>query len=1306
MPTFSSLQIPPSANWQDFETLCCDLWRAIWEDPNTQKNGRQGQLQHGVDIYGRLNQVDLWAGVQCKGKDNFTNKPLTKKEVEAEVEKAKSFKPKLSQFIIATTGPKDAKIEELARKITKEHLKNSLFSVHVWGWNDIVTRLEDYSELVEKYYPGLSLNTQALKEGIDEIKKTTQSILQSNIEVKSLISSPVEKIDTPTIVNYLDISTTILKSEYQAELNHSRDLLNNYKPNEALEFLEKLKSRIWSNAHAIIKYRLLTNIGCAKLNLNQEQEAAKLFLEALQYNPEDEKALCNAALGYMLLGEIKKAKTYANKVLTKNPASSRAYSIIIHISSDDEKLENIITKVPKPYRTAPEVAYAISYLARKRNNLFESKKWLEIAVVNDKENLPELKGDLGGILIELIAEAPSAVYGNQLNEAQKEQIKKSIELLTSVWNRVADTDLRKLRLAWIVNRGLAKRLLGDLEEAIKDVEIALEAEPSNPIFVKHRALLAYEIGDNEKAITLLKGILSVKETPEAPLLLAEALHKENKSLEAISIINKLLRNKPPKPLKEEANRLLIQLYVDTEDFEKARKISDSLRALDPTNILYLVDAAQVSRFSGKSADAIALLNEAKRYITASSSPGQLLELADEFYSLEQFEDAAKIYKKIVDKTLDTPLTHKLLNSYYRAGETGKALNMCQILHNKYGPLKYISEMESAIYEEIGNLPEAKNVCKEYLSLFPKDLGIKLRLAVVNFRSNNFKELDEFLNSFIDIETLPLESALQLAYLHAARNLVQRSFEIMYEIRRKFFNNGDAHLKYIEFFFQRERDCDKWLKLSRVGVDAAVCIKDDSGQREWYIIEDRKDADIHRREITLDHPLAQKLLGKSVEDEILLKENDLSKEFGKIKIMEIKSKYVYALHESLSLFEKLFPNTQGLWKVKIELPEKQGDLPKGFQTILDEVSQQHEAHLKIEQFYKEGKLTVGIFANLIRRNVLDVWEGMISKPDLGLKCCLGNDKEKNYSLSLLDKKPKLTIDIISLMTLHDVNAEDIIIKAFGKLGIAQSTKDLLRDTINERKGIQSEGFMTIGKEGDKFIRQEISAEDVKRSIEYLEKIMNWIKNNCEIIPCRAALDMKRNRKQQLNETIGPSFIDTILIASEPGNLLYSDDERLRSFAKTKYNVDGAWTQIVLMHCLNTNILEKAKYNEIIVKLVCFHYYYTSIDTDVLVEAARQSKWLSSQPYTSVIEILKGKFSDEDSALIVGTNFLYELWKQPILARHRDYLILSLIDVITAERNRRVILDKLISRIKRRFFLLPLAERQIISLIDIWKRMHLV
>jgi hypothetical protein len=151
MPTFSASQIPPPKNWQEFETLCWDLWRRIWNAPNTQKNGRSGQAQFGVDVSGRRGLT--WAGLQAKGKDNFADQRVTVPELRAEVEKAKGFTPMLGEFILATTGPKDATVEQVAREITDAHRATGLFSVTVLGWEDILLRLEDQPDVIVKFYP-------------------------------------------------------------------------------------------------------------------------------------------------------------------------------------------------------------------------------------------------------------------------------------------------------------------------------------------------------------------------------------------------------------------------------------------------------------------------------------------------------------------------------------------------------------------------------------------------------------------------------------------------------------------------------------------------------------------------------------------------------------------------------------------------------------------------------------------------------------------------------------------------------------------------------------------------------------------------------------------------------------------------------------------------------------------------------------------------------------------------------------------------------------------------------------------------
>lgn len=145
-------QLKKPSNWQDFETLCKLLWGEIWDcSDSIKRHGRQGQKQHGVDVYGYVEKYNGYCGIQCKGKDDYTNAQLTEDEINAEIEKAKTFEPALSLLVFATTANKDAKIEGYIRKKDVENRKLGLFKIDIASWEDIVDHLERYRETYNWY---------------------------------------------------------------------------------------------------------------------------------------------------------------------------------------------------------------------------------------------------------------------------------------------------------------------------------------------------------------------------------------------------------------------------------------------------------------------------------------------------------------------------------------------------------------------------------------------------------------------------------------------------------------------------------------------------------------------------------------------------------------------------------------------------------------------------------------------------------------------------------------------------------------------------------------------------------------------------------------------------------------------------------------------------------------------------------------------------------------------------------------------------------------------------------------------------
>jgi hypothetical protein len=151
---FIDKQIPPPKSWEKFEDLARALFAAVWRDPLTQKNGRSGQQQHGVDVYGTPQaKPGKNFGLQCKGKNEGYGAKATIVEFNAELAKAEKFKPTLEHWTFATTAPNDARLQEHARIVSEQRVKEGKFPVVAIGWDTIQGLLSSHQAVVEEIYP-------------------------------------------------------------------------------------------------------------------------------------------------------------------------------------------------------------------------------------------------------------------------------------------------------------------------------------------------------------------------------------------------------------------------------------------------------------------------------------------------------------------------------------------------------------------------------------------------------------------------------------------------------------------------------------------------------------------------------------------------------------------------------------------------------------------------------------------------------------------------------------------------------------------------------------------------------------------------------------------------------------------------------------------------------------------------------------------------------------------------------------------------------------------------------------------------
>ena len=1289
-----SLQLPPPDNWQDFEKLCWDLWKEIWRDPNTQRHGRQGQAQHGVDVYGRPDRGRVFAGVQCKGKDSYADKTATVTELLDEVEKAKGFEPPLSEFLFVTSGPKDAQVEEEARKLTAKHAEQGLFAVVAFGWRDVVERLETYPDVLERYYPGMSGTLAGVKEVVDDLMGATKQVLTDTGEIKQALAAgqafanvlPATALDT----------TEVLESEHQAELDHARDLLNDNNPRQAKDYLEKLRERIWSICKPEAKYRILANLAFADLRLGDLATAGSLFVEAFQYSNEDDKALSNLALGHALLGEAQEAEAAARRAIEKNPQSVDAYCALLQ-SQQQLPIEQIIDLVPASLQDKLEVAYTIGALAQKKELVETAEAWFRRALASD-EGRTDIKGTLASTIIQQVLNDRKLVP-EQLTPQNREALETAIAYLDEAWEGIKEKDARFCSAEWLVNRALAKSLLDDNDGAAKDLDAAMDLAPDVPFFIKNRGIVAHYAGDDEKAMACFEQIKDCPDVPDAPLFIAQILRQRGEAVEAMAVLRDLIQKTADPVLSKEAKHGVLSLHIAAGEFDDARSLNEQMIGEDPSDIPNRIDAVRIEKAAGENQLAVDYAKEAVKCITEDTKRLNIVFLANELFDLKEYSGAASLYAGIADTSSDNALSRQLINSYYAAGLYDKCLEACMAVLNATGPVKYISQMVSTIYELIGDLPNAIGVCEEYLASDSGDFDMRLRLALIHMRQGDDAAVDEFLASSTVPDDIPVETAFYLAALYSARGNPEDAVDILYELRRRHFDNPDVHLKYVGTFFGRDKSSDSWLDFDTVAAGCAVGIRDAQQQVRWYVLDDREDADIAKGEIRSNHNLWKELQGKKVGDTVVLSESPVEKCSG--EVVDVVSKYVHAMRQSMDQFETLFPGQPGLWKVSFDTSKPKESIDK----ILSLTKERSDQVSQMEQAYSQGPMPIGMFAQLTGKTPFEALGYLSSRSELGVKCCVGAKDERERALAILSEKEwRLVTDITGLVALRELDILESVKERFGAIGLSQSTVDMLHGLQGER-ALQTGGFLSLGFEGSQAVRSEVTPEDVTKALEELKTFDKVIDAFCEVVPCTGALEVSSAQKSEYDKLLGSSFVDTMLIAGTEGRLLYTDDMAFRGLSNNEQGIPGVWTQVLLMGMQETGHLSREAYHKAAIRLVLFNYRHTSINGDILVEAARESGWLPTEQFKKVVSVLSGGMSDEGSTAVVAANFVFQLWKEKVIATNRDHLILALLDAITTRRDVDSILKALLRQVKAHFVLAPTVEAEFVRLVEAWRKVNL-
>jgi tetratricopeptide (TPR) repeat protein len=1285
----SALQLPPPKNWQDLETLARDLWRAIWGDPNTTKNGRSGQAQHGVDIYGRPGQGSKWAGVQCKGKDDYPGGELTENELRAEVEKAKHFKPALSSWILATSAKKDANLEEVARKITADHVAAGLFSVNIWFWSDIQDELANYPDVARRHYSNSFYNETSIEEILENTRELVRRAQPASAELSLGATETVE-------LTGIDISNDVVSGEYQAEIKFAHSQIEDFKPGMGKALLLELRSRIWDAASDEVKYSLSVALGFAHYKLGEYSDAQKAFGTAIDIKPDNSNANANLAIAFQSQGDFKQADKYAKKAIKLDAVNVNAHVVLLNLPAyrGISKAEKVI---PDALRQDPGILHNLGWIAFNSGDVDLAIKYFELAVASDPKRHPEILATLGQFLLpnewDFLSGRPFDI------PTHHQRIQRGIALLTEAIDKARGTDLETSHATWWLNRGIGERFLGDFDAAVRDIDYALHLKPDRAEFIKHRALIELMRKQWALAEILLQKIKSDPDTPDAVLMLADSLIFQGKRDDAIRELNEFLSTPGRASASQAPANLLIRLNLEEDRLSEAERVLAEFFPLTDKSIRALVNRARIQAKRGKTAKAKSLLRQAKKKIRTNTRPPAVLDLAHEFASLGEYIAAADCLSHVSDDESDNEGTRLRVENFYLGGMLSKTIEICKDVRAKNGAVPYFADVEIAAYEEIGDYRSAIKVCEAKLIKNPKDWYTDLRIAWFSYCLLDDDYPREFLKKRVDFSKVPIDLAPKLAHLYGVFGESKLGIKLMYEVRQRHFDNADAHLCYASVFFDYERRNPGWLDQDAVSVGAAVEIADPGGKTQWYEIVDADAQDLKNNKIGPDHALAKRLLGKKVGDSVQIGP-DGSPGTRTERITQIKSKYLFALHETMENFERMFPESGSLRQIYVGNAEDPEEFAEHSPKFFEVISKHQERRERIAQIYRQRHLTIGAFANLQGRSSLEAWQFLSNNPRSPVYVSTGSPDEFQAVAEELNKTPRLVADLTSIALASDLKLGEVMVAKFGKIRIAQATLTALLHQRNELAARRTEGFSTVGKIDGKFYFQDFGPDYIQDRVRDIDSLLNWCRSYCEISPYLSGLDGPRQRRESLREALRPEFYDTLQIAGAPGNFLLSEDYVLRALAVNEYNIRCGATQPLLQFLEQSGVISHDEYIEAIANLSGRCLEFIQVNAETLTRAAAHANWKLTPRFRLTLAKIGQKGGDVGGLVTVAFNFMAHVCGRPLSKAEKRRLLIATLIAIGANYEDAVFLPSLVRILQYRAMDFPNESELMIETIERW------
>ncbi|MDD9962636.1 MAG: hypothetical protein OXU70_11145 [Gammaproteobacteria bacterium] len=1222
MSDYAATQIPKPKDEQAFERCCITLWRCILKDPNLKPYGRRGQRQHGVDLVGNRqadpNQV---VGVQCKCKGD--GKRLTEKEVREEVEKALTFTPLLSEYIVVTTAPDDATLERLARELSMSASegRSKRLRIHIYGWSSLENEIRRYPEALDAFDPSHTPQGNQILRRLEGLSNESHQIHDLLTQIQATTKVSYDGTAGPPInINSAD-------PVLDRQIDNLVALIE-VKPKSALTSFKILHDALEDDVSDRIRFRVVTNIAACHLQLGDEDTAAQGFVEAYDLDPDNPKAVANKAIGLQLQGEWSALKSFAEPRLEQFPDNANLAASYVRGSVADQSIDDPRSRLTAAVLRTREVDAAYVHWLMSRG---AHGAWWEAAIEAHEAHPHDdaLEEIYACALLDRVLGGQGLFGGEALDKDSQADVSTTVDVLKRRWRDILDgsTHVTPQSSSIPYNLMIAYRLQNETNMVVETGKQALDRFPEEIQIRSFTALALLEQGDFDRARSLVSAL---EVSPQTISILFDVAIASEEWGEVIDLVHDHL-DAFQEEEHERARVAKVRAEFELAPAERRRSILEAERDRLPSDprasivlargareqgmadLADLFFAAAINALKGTS-DGIAYRFIVAQEAMARQEPAVVVDLLINHVWPERDSPELRLLARAL--ALRTPVRDSDVQFFERLAPNVRALPAMQssegCLHIHRGtPQEAISPL-SAAFEQAPDMESLMLLIQAHLAA-EKDDPVR----------------DLLTRADIDGLDGPPIARICFAGVCLRFSRQSRALDIGYHALLDGLANEEVVTRFLALVLQASLDpADDWPSV--VGSGVWVSLVEKAGASYEVLIGDETDRPWGQIADPSNAFLAKAIglqVGDSFEHFSALGRKEIW------TVSEIKPPWLCAFHYLSKTFNQRFPAAQGF----AAFPVDKDDV----QPVLDHVRHSSEAERELADLYLQKNAPIAIVAAHRLGGSID-YAGYLTSIGEALRTCHGTAGERDDALALIQshRQSGAVLDALTAWWAANLDVLDVMQERLGPLTIPATEMRHFHQIMHRLDEMRGREAMSVTYQDGKYLRDDWSPELVAQQRALVRSSLDSIEKFCMAEP----FDIP-DRLPEAGETLikgGGSEAFAPAILAGQCRLLLCEDLQMRQLAEEAFGTKGVWLQSVLLSALEAGTMPLERYSEALVVLAAHDHDYVTLSVEVLLSTFQNDQSPNLVRLRALSKFVGNKLAEPMSHIRLVAGFINRIW----------------------------------------------------------------